>query len=115
MRFGWIAFVIPFMFVFAPTLVMEGTPLAIVFAAFTAMIGVWLVSIGIVGHLVRNLNVVERILFMVSGIALVIPADAFHGALATDIGGFVLGAALVAREYLFKRPARAIKPQTAGS
>ncbi|MGB8434142.1 MAG: TRAP transporter fused permease subunit, partial [Burkholderiales bacterium] len=115
MRFGWIAFVIPFMFVFAPTLVMQGSAMAIVFAAATALIGVWLVSIGIVGHLVRDLNVLERILFMVSGIALVIPADAFHGALATDIGGFILGAALVAREYLVKRPARAIKPQTAGS
>jgi TRAP-type uncharacterized transport system fused permease subunit len=115
MRFGWIAFVIPFMFVFAPTLVMEGPALDIVLAAVTALIGVWLVSIGIVGHLVRNLNALERFLFMLSGIALVIPADAFHGALATDIGGFVLGVALVAREYLVKRPARAIKPQTAGS
>jgi TRAP transporter 4TM/12TM fusion protein len=114
MRFGWIAFVIPFMFVFAPTLVMEGPAFAIVIAAVTALIGVWLVSIGIVGHLIRNLNIVERFLFMLSGIALVIPADAFHGALATDIGGVILGAALVAREYLVKRPARSLKPQNAG-
>lgn len=115
MRFGWIAYVIPFMFVLAPTLVMQGPSYAIVLAAVTALIGVWLVAIGIVGHLVRNLNVIERILFTVSGIALVTPADAFPGALATDIGGFMLGAALVAREYLLKRPTRTIKPQTAES
>jgi TRAP transporter 4TM/12TM fusion protein len=113
MRFGWIAFVIPFMFVFAPTLVMQGAPYAIVLAAVTALIGVWLVAIGVVGHLIRNLNALERILFIVAGIALVIPADAFKGAIATDIGGFALGAVLVAREYLSKRPRGAVPPPRA--
>jgi TRAP transporter 4TM/12TM fusion protein len=115
MRFGWIAYVIPFMFVFAPTLVMEGPAYAIILAAVTAMIGVWLVSIGIVGHLVRNINAFERILFIASGIALVTPADAFKGALATDIGGLILGAALVAREYMLKRQRRIAEPRPAGS
>jgi TRAP transporter 4TM/12TM fusion protein len=114
MRFGWIAFVIPFMFVFAPTLVMQGPAYAIVLAAVTALIGVWLVAIGVVGHLVRNLNVLERVLFSVAGIALVIPADAFKGAIATDIGGFALGAVLVVREYLSKRP-RGAAPRAAES
>jgi TRAP transporter 4TM/12TM fusion protein len=115
MRFGWIAFVIPFMFVFAPTLVMQGAPYAIVLAAVTALIGVWLVAIGVVGHLVRNLNALERMLFVVAGIALVIPADAFKGAIATDIGGFALGAVLVAREYLSKRPRGAAPPPRAAA
>jgi TRAP-type uncharacterized transport system fused permease subunit len=107
--------VIPFMFVFAPTLVMQGAPYAIVLAAVTALIGVWLVAIGVVGHLVRNLNALERMLFVVAGIALVIPADAFKGAIATDIGGFALGAVLVAREYLSKRPRGAAPPPRAAA
>ena len=115
MRFGWIAYVIPFMFVFAPTLVMEGPGYAIVLAAITALIGVWLVSVGIVGFLVRNLNPLERMLFIVSGIALVTPADAFPGALATDIAGFVIGAVLAGREFLFKRPSGTSKPHPAES
>jgi len=115
MRFGWIAYVIPFMFVFAPTLLMIGPAYAVVLAAITATMGVWLVSVGIVGFVFRPLNAVERVLFVVAGIALVVPADAFPGALATDIAGFVLGVALAGREFLFKRPRGAPKPQPAES
>jgi TRAP transporter 4TM/12TM fusion protein len=97
-RFGWVAFVIPFMFIYAPTLLMQGPALGVVLAVATATFGVWVVSIGIVGYLVRPLNALARVLLAASGIALVIPADAFRGALATDITGLVIAVALVARE-----------------
>jgi len=113
-RFGWIAYVIPFMFVFAPTLLMQGPPLAIALAAATATLGVWLVSVGIVGFMVRPLGAAARIAFIVSGIALVIPADAFPGALATDIAGFLLGVALAARELWVRRRAGAPAGRVAG-
>jgi TRAP transporter 4TM/12TM fusion protein len=109
MRFGWLAYVIPFMFVFAPTLLMEGPSLAVAVAAVTAALGVWLVSIGVVGYLARPQAVVERLLYVIAGIALVIPADAFPGALATDLSGFVLGVVLVLRELLLQRRAGAAK------
>jgi TRAP transporter 4TM/12TM fusion protein len=98
MRFGWIAYVIPFMFIYAPSLLMQGSAVAITLAAITAVGGVWLTSIGIVGYMVRVLNPLERLLFVVAGIALVTPAGAFPGAIYTDIGGFVLGVLLVWRE-----------------
>ena len=98
MRFGWIAYVIPFMFIYAPSLLMQGSAVAITLAAITAVGGVWLTSIGIVGYMVRALNPLERLLFVAAGIALVTPAGAFPGAIYTDIGGFVLGVLLVWRE-----------------
>jgi TRAP transporter 4TM/12TM fusion protein len=103
MRFGWIAYVIPFMFILAPSLLMQGSVFAIVLAAITATGGVWLASVGIVGYMVRVLNPLERVLFIVSGIALVTPAGAFPGAIYTDIGGFVLGVVLVWRELARRR------------
>jgi TRAP transporter 4TM/12TM fusion protein len=109
MRFGWLAYVIPFMFVYAPTLLMEGPPFAIVLATITAALGVWLVSVGVVGYLARPQSAAERLLYVIAGIALVIPADAFPGALATDVGGFVLGVVLVLRELLFQRRSGAAK------
>jgi TRAP-type uncharacterized transport system fused permease subunit len=109
MRFGWLAYVIPFMFVFAPTLLMEGPPLAVVLATVTASLGVWLVSVGVVGYFTRLQTAIERVLYVVAGISLVIPADAFPGALATDIGGFVLGVVLVLREFLLRRRAGAAR------
>jgi TRAP transporter 4TM/12TM fusion protein len=109
MRFGWLAYVIPFMFVYAPTLLMEGPVHAVVLATITAALGVWLVSVGVVGYLARLQSAVERVLYVVAGISLVIPADAFPGALATDVGGFVLGVVLVLREFLLRRRAGAAK------
>ncbi|HSA90718.1 MAG TPA: TRAP transporter fused permease subunit [Burkholderiales bacterium] len=103
MRFGWLAYVIPFMFVFAPTLLMEGPPLAVMVAAVTATMGVWLVCVGVVGYLARPQAVLERILYVTAGIALVTPADAFPGALVTDVAGFVLGIVLVLREFFLRR------------
>jgi TRAP-type uncharacterized transport system fused permease subunit len=97
------------MFVFAPTLLMEGPPLAVVLATVTASLGVWLVSVGVVGYFTRLQTAIERVLYVVAGISLVIPADAFPGALATDIGGFVLGVVLVLREFLLRRRAGAAR------
>jgi TRAP transporter 4TM/12TM fusion protein len=107
MRFGWIAYVIPFMFIYAPSLLMQGSATAIALAAVTAAAGVWLASVGVVGFLVRPLNALERLLFAGSGIALVIPAGAFPGAIYTDLGGLVLAILLVTRELMFKRAAAA--------
>jgi TRAP-type uncharacterized transport system fused permease subunit len=97
------------MFVYAPTLLMEGPVHAVVLATITAALGVWLVSVGVVGYLTRLQSAVERVLYVVAGISLVIPADAFPGALATDVGGFVLGVVLVLREFLLRRRAGAAK------
>jgi hypothetical protein len=43
------------------------------------------------------------VLFLLAGVSLLIPADAFAGAIVTDIAGLVLGAALLLREVL-RRP-----------
>jgi len=103
MRFGWVAYVIPFLFVYAPSLLMQGPASAIVLAAATAIAGVWLVSIGVVGYLTRPQNAFERLLYVAAGIALVVPADAFRGAVMTDLAGMLLGVGLVAREFFRKR------------
>ncbi len=105
MRFGWIAYVIPFMFIYSPSLLLQGSAFAAALAAVTAVAGVWLASIGVVGYLVRPLNARERLLFAAAGIALVMPAGAFPGAIYTDIAGFVLGVLLVRRELALRRRA----------
>ena len=46
-----------------------------------------------------------RLLFVASGVALVVPADAFPGALATDVTGLIVAVGLAARELIFKRRA----------
>ena len=103
MRFGWLAYLIPFLFVASPSLLMQASPGVVILAALSAAFGVWLVCIGIMGYLRRALGAAMRLLFCGSGLALLIPAGAFEGALATDIVGGALGVGLLLREFLARR------------
>ncbi|HET7802606.1 MAG TPA: TRAP transporter fused permease subunit [Pseudolabrys sp.] len=107
-RFGWIAFIIPFLFVRAPSLLLEGNLGSIVMATITAVLGVWLICAGFAGYAVRPLSVPMRIGFGIAGLLLFIPADAVPHGEWTDIIGLILGVILLAREVLasrMKRPA----------
>jgi TRAP transporter 4TM/12TM fusion protein len=106
-RFGWIAFIIPFLFVRAPSLLLEGRPDSIVIAMITALLGVWLICAAFAGYAVRPLSIPMRIGFGVAGLLLFIPADAMPRGEWTDIAGLVLGAVLLAREILASRMQRA--------
>lgn len=97
-RIGWAAYIVPFLFAVSPSLLMVGDPLVIAWSVLTAALGIWMGTIGVVGHYSGPIPVVTRILFAVAGLLLLIPSDAFRGAGITDIGGLALGGALLWRE-----------------
>jgi TRAP transporter 4TM/12TM fusion protein len=108
MRIGWAKYVLPFMFVFSPTLLMHGEPVRIVIDTVTALVGVYYVTVGIVGFFQREVGPAKRLLMMVlGGIALVPDASvglAVPGGFsiaAVTLGGLVLGL-----EYAALRRAR---------
>jgi TRAP transporter 4TM/12TM fusion protein len=102
-RFGWSAFVVPFLFLASPSLLLDGPVWDLAHDISTALCGVWLVSVGLVGYLFRKLEMVSRVLFAVAGIALLIPASAFSGGLWTDVAGVVLGGAILVSELRHRR------------
>ncbi len=102
-RIGWAAYIVPFLFVVSPSLLMKGDPLTIGWAVLTASIGIWLGTVGVVGFFYRPVPPVLRALFILAGVLTLIPADMFPGAVVTDIVGLALGAALVAREFRVRR------------
>ncbi|MGE0628014.1 MAG: TRAP transporter permease, partial [Hyphomicrobiaceae bacterium] len=70
-RIGWVKFVLPVMFVLSPTLLLIGDPLAIAIDTFTAFVGVYYVTVGIVGYFKDKLGLFRRlIMIIVGGIAL---------------------------------------------
>jgi TRAP-type uncharacterized transport system fused permease subunit len=73
MRFGWTAYIVPFLFVFSPALLLIGDPFEIVTAVLTAIIGVYAVSAAFVGWLRGPVGTVLRILTGISGLALLLP------------------------------------------
>ncbi|GIX14469.1 MAG: ATP-binding protein [Paracoccaceae bacterium] len=107
MRFGWTAYVIPFLFVFSPSLILIGAPEEIALAVLTAAMGVWLVSAALAGHFVAPLGWPARAGFLIAGMAALVPAGAFPGAIWTDIAGAALGAGLMAAEVMRRGRARA--------
>src|SRR6266545_2069496 len=102
-RIGWAAYIVPFLFAVSPSLLMAGDPLTIAWAVLTAALGIWLGTIGVVGYYSAPIPIALRALFVVAGVLLLIPADAFPGAIVTDIVGLVLGSALLGREVIRKR------------
>lgn len=105
MRFGWPAYVVPFLFVLLPSLLLIGSLDEVLLSAVTAIAGVWLASVGLVGYLFRSLGALKRFLFAASGLALLVPAPAFDGALYVDIAGAVAGAALILAEWRARKAA----------
>ncbi|HSD53970.1 MAG TPA: TRAP transporter fused permease subunit [Burkholderiales bacterium] len=105
-RFGWSAFLVPFLFVLSPTLLLIGPPASIALAVVTAALGIWLASIAVIGYFVRPLGGWMRALFGFAGLMALIPAGAFEGAIITDVIGTALGSALIAREVWLARSRR---------
>jgi TRAP-type uncharacterized transport system fused permease subunit len=105
-RFGRIAFVIPFLFIRAPSLLLQGPITSIVTSFMTALIGVWLICAAMAGYGVRALSLPMRLGFGLAGILLFIPAESMPHGEWTDIVGLALGVTLFGYEYLAVRRLR---------
>ena len=73
MRLCAIAYIVPFLFVFSPALLLIGQWYEVVLSVVTAIIGAILLGVGIVGYLFRPIGWVKRSLFLLSAIALLVP------------------------------------------
>lgn len=79
MRYGWTAYVIPFLFVLSPTLILKGEPLHIAIDVVTAAVGVYLISAAAVGWLQAPLSSVARLALILAGVALLVPLSFAFG------------------------------------
>jgi TRAP-type uncharacterized transport system fused permease subunit len=105
-RFGWAAFFVPFLFVFQPSLLLQGAPFELVHDVGTAIAGVWIGSMGIAGYSLRRIGWVERGLYVAAGFLLLIPASLLPGDNVTTYLGIALAAAMLGRDWLKVRSAR---------
>lgn len=96
-RFGLIAFIIPFMFVYSPPLLLQGGAISIVQGVITGCIGVLCIAICVQGYLLAPAGVVERIAAFAAGLLLI-----FSG-LVTDLIGFVLFAGIIVLQLIHKK------------
>ena len=112
MRFGWTAFVIPFMFVFSGTLLFKGDLLHVAVDFVAAVAGVWAVSAAIMGYGFRPMGLLNRALHGVAGASLIVPIQAFAGGRTLNVVGAALLVALLFSEVMLRRR-RASAPRVA--
>jgi TRAP-type uncharacterized transport system fused permease subunit len=102
MRFGWSSYIVPFIFVYAPAMLMQGSWWDIAVVIVTSLIGIWLVCAAMVGYFTRVLPWNMRLAFVVAGIMLLLPHQASYAMMVVNIAGFVLGVALLIYELRSK-------------
>jgi len=105
-RFGWSAFVVPFLFIFSPSLLLEGAAVTLAHDVTTALAGVWLTSAALIGYLFGPLGGARRAALGASGLLVLIPAGSFAGAIWTDLVGVALAAAILVPQWRRARPRR---------
>lgn len=96
-RLGLSVFIIPYMFVYGPALLAIGDPLEIVVTLITASIGIFALSVSMIGWLARPLGLVERALHLAAALLLIKPG------LESDSVGILLFGALCTFAFL-RRP-----------
>lgn len=102
MRFGWTAYIIPFLFVFSPALLLIGNPVDSLIAVATAVLGVYAISAAFIGWLHGPAGLARRAAIAVAGIALLLPPG-IGGDLTLWVNG--AGLAVLAILWAFGRGA----------
>ncbi len=95
-RVGWTAFaygitcyILPFMFVFGPGLMLTGSVFEVGLAILSASLGVFAIAVAVIGYLALPLTMLMRMLAAAAGLALL------HQGWVTDIGGLVIAALVI--------------------
>jgi len=93
-RVGWPAYLIPFFFAASPALLMDGSAGMIAITLIKSLVGVYLVTAAIVGYLAGRLNLVERLVVVAAGVAIIWPLETFEGAIWLNLAGVGFGAVI---------------------
>ena len=96
-KLGTIAFIVPFMFIYAPELAAQGSGPAIALAVVTSIIGVVLLAGGVQGYLLVPASIVERLMLIGGGLCMVMPGS------VTDLLGIALAAVVILFQIMKKR------------
>lgn len=108
MRTGWaacklgvLAYIIPFLFVYSPTLILEGDMMMIVLSFLTAVIGTLFLGAGLIGYLFQRVPLFLRIILTVAGVLLLLPMSRFDTSVLLNAVGLLGGIAIFL--YLYFR------------
>lgn len=93
-RLAFVGLFVPYMFIYGKPLILIGSPMEIIFAAMTAILGVFTLSIGSVGYFITKVNSLERIMLLIGSILLIKPGY------ITDVIGIILVGIVLSKQIM---------------
>ncbi|NLY71890.1 MAG: TRAP transporter permease [Clostridiales bacterium] len=97
LQLGIASFLVPFIFVFSPSLLLIGSAPEVILAVITGMIGIYALASAIEGYLFHPMNFIQRILAGIAAITFIIPGW------RTDLIGVILFAAAIICQIVDKK------------
>jgi TRAP transporter 4TM/12TM fusion protein len=105
MRFGWASYIVPFLFVYSPALIMRGSAAEICLVMALSIAGIWFVCAGMTGYALRVMGTPLRAAFVAAGLLLLMPFQAATINAWLNVAGLILGAGLLIYEFRVARRA----------
>jgi TRAP transporter 4TM/12TM fusion protein len=105
---GWSTFILPFLFVLTPSLLMDGPVWAIAFNFVRVLFGLFVGTAAVVGFSLAPLTMPGRILYGALSLLIVLPPEAFAGAIWVNAAGIVGSIALLAFDRMRRRELRRV-------
>ncbi len=103
---GWSAFLLPFLFVLTPSLLMDGSWAEIVFNFSRVLYGIWLGTAAVVGFALTPLTKPWRFAYGALALMVCLPPAAFSNAIYVNFVGIVAAIALLGIDLLRARAAK---------
>ncbi|MEJ5184360.1 MAG: TRAP transporter fused permease subunit, partial [Rectinemataceae bacterium] len=102
-RYALVAFLIPFVFIYDPSILMLGSPLQILRGSVVVLIGVYFLASAMAGYMNGTIGMFWRILLFVASVMLIVPET------ITDIVGICLGILVFILSYVKNRHEKRVK------
>jgi TRAP transporter 4TM/12TM fusion protein len=109
---GWSTFILPFLFVLTPSLLMDGSWTEIVLNFSRVTFGIWLGTIAAVGFSFARLNPVGRAIYAAISLAVVLPPETFPGAIWINVAGVTAAIVFLAIDWMRGKKGTAKMPAT---
>jgi TRAP-type uncharacterized transport system fused permease subunit len=109
---GWSTFILPFLFVLTPSLLMDGPGYLIVWNFVRILFALFVGTAGIVGYALGPLSFPMRLVYGAVALPIALPPESFTGGYTINFIGIAAGIALLVIDHLRRRKA-AIAPRVA--
>ena len=106
---GWSTFILPFLFVLTPGLLMDGSWTEIVLNFARVIFGIWIGTMAAVGFALAPLGRMGRLLYAVVSLAVVLPPEIFKGAVLINAAGIAAAVALLALDRYRRKQRKSVE------